>query len=320
MENKSTLYQVKLEGNVSCVSWISEKSNTANITNCVNTRNDDDNDNKLEHNIDQSAKYLPDLPLNSSSFDTNSNDDATKSNLFLNQDDLNILVIGTAEGLIYLSIFGCIPASIINVNTHLGEQCEIVKVHLSTDLKKMFAIVRRDNRIEIVSFVIDLFKTYKRELIAIASKFQELNTFLYYLSISISTIKESWESILLEMDSKLSKYASKVPNGILSADFLDLLVFGVCTDEMQEFLLQDLTKKGLEKFGQTIEMSYANIQKLLLKNITKIGPNITYHLSELLGMARLEYKYGVCKISLFLRSFLFFLVNHINIDYLHFRR
>lgn len=283
---------MSLQGDITCISWISEKSNVTKNSNNINPIDAIDDKSRYK---DQSVKYLPDLPSTSSNFDSNPNEDAAKSNLFLNQDDLNVLIVGTKEGIIYLSIFGCIPPSIVNINKYLGVHCEILKVRLSIDLRKMFVLIKCENRLEIVVFAIDIFKSHKRELIAVASKFQELNTLLNYLSMSISTIKESWESILLEMDSKLSKYATKVPDGILSADFLDLLVFGVCTDEMQEFLLHDLTKKGLEKFGQTIEMSYANIQKLLLKNITKIGPNITYHLSELLGMARLEYRYEVCK-------------------------
>jgi anaphase-promoting complex subunit 4 len=62
---------------------------------------------------------------------------------------------------------------------------------------------------------------------------------------------------------------------------------------MKEFLIHDLTKKGLEKFGQTIEMSYANIQKLVLKYVMKFGQNITYYLAELRGMARLEHRFKV---------------------------
>lgn len=251
---------------------------------------DDRDSNKY---TDNASKYLPDPP-NPSSFDSNPSDENLKSNLFHKQTDLNVLLIGTRDGIVYLSIFGRIPASVINVSSHIGRNCEILKVHLSTDLKTMFAVVRGETaQLDLVVFEVDVFKTHKQELFSVALKYQELNSLLNYLSVTITTIKESWENILLEMDSKLSKYASKVPDGILSADFLDLLMFGVSTEEMQEFLLQDLTKKGLEKFGQTIEMSYANIQKLLLKNITKIGPNITYHLSELLGMARLEHRYEV---------------------------
>lgn len=149
--------------------------------------------------------------------------------------------------------------------------------------------------IKIVIINTAIFKTHTKELFAVSMKHEYLNSLFSYLSNTISIIKETWENILLEMDAKLSKYASKVAEGTLATDFLDLLMFGITTEHMQEFLLHDLTKKGLEKFGQTIEMSYANIQKLLLKNVTKVGQNVTYHLAELRGMARLEYRYKVSK-------------------------
>ncbi|KAK9880736.1 hypothetical protein WA026_013060 [Henosepilachna vigintioctopunctata] len=95
------------------------------------------------------------------------------------------------------------------------------------------------------------------------------------------------------MDNKLFKFASKCPNAGVTADFLDLLMFGIYSSNMEGFLLNDLTKKGLEKFGQSIEMSYSTIQELLLKYVTKYGQSITYHLAELRGMVRLKHKYDV---------------------------
>ncbi|CAH2017492.1 unnamed protein product [Acanthoscelides obtectus] len=118
-----------------------------------------------------------------------------------------------------------------------------------------------------------------------------------YLRNTIASITETWESFLLEIDHKLSKYAKKVPEGGITADFLDLLIFGICASELQEFLMHDLTKKGLEKFGQTIEMSYTNIQKLLLKNINKYGQNVTFQLAELRGMGRFDCKYEIVGLS-----------------------
>lgn len=75
---------------------------------------------------------------------------------------------------------------------------------------------------------------------------------------------EAWETILFEMDEKLTKYAERSKPGSMSADFLDLLMIGVPTKELQQFLLQDLTEKGLKKFGHSIEMCYSNIQVLCI--------------------------------------------------------
>lgn len=80
---------------------------------------------------------------------------------------------------------------------------------------------------------------------------------------------EAWETILLEMDEKLTRYAEMNPSGSMSADFLELLMIGIPTKNLENFLLRDLTEKGLKKFGHSIEMCYSNIQ-VLEKNIRAV--------------------------------------------------
>lgn len=71
---------------------------------------------------------------------------------------------------------------------------------------------------------------------------------------------EAWETILLEMDEKLTRYAEANPPGGIAADFLELLMIGIPTKSVENFLLRELTEKGLKKFGHSIEMCYSNIQ------------------------------------------------------------
>lgn len=207
--------------------------------------------------------------------------------------------MGTKDGCVHIRIFGCFTCAILNINKYLGYYCIVENVHLSEDLNKIFITVKdMQNNIRIVLIDSSIFKTHTKELFSVALKYVKLLDLVTYLKNTITNITETWESFLLEIDHKLSKYAKKVPEGGVTADFLDLLMFGNCSPELEEFLMTDLTKKGLEKFGQTIEMSYANIQKLLLKNVTKFGQNLTYHLSELRGMARLEHRYQVRSFNL----------------------
>lgn len=136
-----------------------------------------------------------------------------------------------------------------------------------------------------------------------------------YLSSTMQAITEAWESILLEMDSKLASYAATVADGSVAADFLDLLMLGVPSSELELFLQRDLTEKGLKKLSHSIELSYSNIQvwshyyccysiiplsllaqffmtlnivsqKFVLKHIHCVGTSVSFHLTELRGMAR----------------------------------
>lgn len=243
---------------------------------------------------DLSKLYLKD-PVPSVTIDTSSNSDEIKETNFLQeQNEFNLLLVGTKDGFLHIRIFGCFTCAILNINEYAGFFCSIENVHLTEDLSKICVTIK-DAEFNVKVIVVDaqIFKTHTKELFAVAMKYVKLIDLVTYLNNTIANITETWESFLLEIDHKLSKYANKVPEGGVTADFLDLLMFGICSPALEEFLMTDLTKKGLEKFGQTIEMSYANIQKLLLKNVTKFGQNLTYHLAELRGMARLESRYQV---------------------------
>lgn len=57
------------------------------------------------------------------------------------------------------------------------------------------------------------------------------------MSDTLKQIGEAWESVLLEMDSKLESFAEKLPaQDGMAADFLELLVFGVPSPELESFL------------------------------------------------------------------------------------
>ncbi|XP_018328115.1 anaphase-promoting complex subunit 4 [Agrilus planipennis] len=288
VENKNILHKIEVQGEISCLHWVQTRKSNKSAGNLL--CEDEENKHQIKY-ADNSSTFLADLqPLSSSAGQHNHQ----KPNLCENQKDLNLLIIGTREGLVHLSIFGKFMCATINLNKYYGHRCSILNATFSNDLNFIFITIKDENgHIKVAILNTDIFKTHKHELFAVANKHSHIDNLIPYLWDTIGTIKETWETILLEMDAKLKKYASKVSEGTLTADFLDLLMFGITSTEMQEFLLHDLTEKGLKKFGQVIETCYANIQQLLLKNLTKVGQNITYHLAELRGMARLKTRFEV---------------------------
>ena len=49
------------------------------------------------------------------------------------------------------------------------------------------------------------------------------------------------------MDTKLAGYAGSNPPGTVAADFMELLLFGTFTPELETFLCKDMTDKGLKR-------------------------------------------------------------------------
>lgn len=59
-----------------------------------------------------------------------------------------------------------------------------------------------------------------------------------YINDTQQCLTEAWETVQIEMDNKLTKYANSQPYGLISAHFLELHVFGFATLEVEEFLFE----------------------------------------------------------------------------------
>lgn len=63
-------------------------------------------------------------------------------------------------------------------------------------------------------------------------------SYFSYINDTQQCLTEAWETVQLEMDNKLTKYANSQAYGMISANFLELLVFGYATLEVEEFLFE----------------------------------------------------------------------------------
>ena len=74
------------------------------------------------------------------------------------------------------------------------------------------------------------------------------------------------ESILLEMDNKLTKLKMKMNDEHgMASDFLELLMFGTPSSELEDFLLRELGEKGLKKLGTSIEGIFCVCSKMFME-------------------------------------------------------
>lgn len=154
--------------------------------------------------------------------------------------------------------------------------------------------------IKLIVLSMPLVSSCFEELSILSSKYSVLEGMMNYMSDTLKQISEAWEEILLEMDIKLASYASKLPNDNLNggsygmaADFLELLTFGTASPELETFLLQDLTEKGLKKLGHSIDVSYSNVQRLVLKYLHTVSQSLNFHLAEMIGQVKASDKYGM---------------------------
>lgn len=303
VENKRIVHKIPVIYPISCLDWQQDKQKVTTPPNEEMERSEEESTviddvtfNFIPNNSvqDDDSNYLMDIPSTTNELPSStSNSDSVDLSFVKNQSDLNVLLIGTENGRLLISIFGIFTCALKDVK-YLGGNYKVLKSHLSESFDVLYATVMDETgNISVAIIKTTVISSHSEELFSIAMQYVHLTNLLNYLSQTMLAITEAWESILLEMDSKLAKYAANVPEGAVCADFLDLLMFGVPSDEMEDFLMQDLTDKGLKKLGHSIELSYSNIQKLLLTHMNTCGQNITYHLSELRGMARFTHRYKI---------------------------
>lgn len=232
-------------------------------------------------------KLLP-ISRTFGSISDESNEVLEDTKKIIDQKNLNLLIVGLNSGELYINIFGLFECGIVELPEEFKFNSKMLGVEISADLKTMFITVASEGKLKLVIYDISVLSSYSREIHALAYKYGQFMSLVDYLDNTMHSISEAYENmLLLEMESKLSQYADSMPEGTVSADFLDLLMFGTQTDALETFLLHDLTDKGIKKLGHSIELSHTNIQKLILKHLQAVGQNIAYHLSELRGMARL---------------------------------
>lgn len=253
-----------------------------------------------EYNLyDDASTFLQKPPSTTAGYKNQGNEDNVKSCKEIQEpNQLNMLIVGYGSGCIFLSIFGryhygTIPLA--QVAKDEGGDYKVLDINLSDDFSVMQVVYldKVTNNILLSLINTSVLSAYAEEMFLVANRHGQVMQLVSYLDQTMTSITEAWEHILLEMDTKMANYAASVPEGGVSADLLELLMLGVPSDDLALFLLQELTAKGLKKFGSSVELSYSTIQKLVLKQLNIVGQHLTYYLSELRGLTRIPDRYKI---------------------------
>uniref|UniRef100_A0A8I3WAU2 Anaphase-promoting complex subunit 4 n=1 Tax=Callithrix jacchus TaxID=9483 RepID=A0A8I3WAU2_CALJA len=235
---------------------------------------------------------LPTLPKNYSNtskiFSEENSDEIIK---LLGDVRLNILVLGGSSGFIELYAYGMFKIARV---TGIAGTC--LALCLSSDLKSLSVVteVSTSGASEVSYFQLEtnLLYSFLPEVTRMARKFTHISALLQYINLSLTCMCEAWEEILMQMDSRLTKFVQeKNTTTSVQDEFMHLLLWGKASAELQTLLMNQLTVKGLKKLGQSIESSYSSIQKLVISHLQSGSESLLYHLSELKGMASWKQKY-----------------------------
>lgn len=237
----------------------------------------------LEKEMMHSHKtYLAPLPISNIIGNRKVDYNAEK---FFSDDSLNFLLVATSHGKIHIYVYGILDCGIIDVAKDLNcTRLNLLEIKLSESLKELYVVYELDGKIDVLIYENEtLLKNYV-PLWRISVKYGIILNNLVYIEDTIQHITEAWEIVLLEMDKKLSKYAKKQPPGAVSADFLELLMFGYPSEALDNFLTHDLSERELKKLKHSVEQSYGTIQKFVVKPLHNAVVSLFYQINEIYGM------------------------------------
>uniref|UniRef100_A0A3Q0TEJ8 Anaphase-promoting complex subunit 4 n=1 Tax=Amphilophus citrinellus TaxID=61819 RepID=A0A3Q0TEJ8_AMPCI len=277
VEKAEILHVFPMQSPVTCMHWMEVVEESSALSSFYNSE-------------DESKLFLPKLPTLPKSYSTTSkifseekSDEILK---LLGDVRLNILVLGGDASFVELYAYG-----MYKIATLEGVLGTCRSLSLSSDLKSLSAITEvrsADNNPEICYVQLDtgLLSDCLPEVTRMARKFTHISTLLQYLHLSLTCMCEAWEDILMQMDLRLTKFVQeKNTSTQVQDEFLELLLWGQSSPELQALLMNQLTVKGLKKLGQSIESSYSSIQKLVISHLQSGSEALLYHLSEVKGMA-----------------------------------
>ncbi|XP_034563508.1 anaphase-promoting complex subunit 4 [Notolabrus celidotus] len=283
VEKAEILHVFPMQNPVTCMHWMEVTEESSALDSFYNSE-------------DESKLFLPKLPTLPKSYSTTSKIfSEEKSDEIMNllgEVRLNILVLGGDAGFVELYAYG-----MYKIATLTGVSGTCRSLSLSSDLKSLSVITEvrsADNNPEICYVQLDtgLLSDCLPEVTRMARKFTHISTLLQYLHLSLTCMCEAWEDILMQMDLRLTKFVQeKNTSTQVQDEFLELLLWGQSSPELQALLMNQLTVKGLKKLGQSIESSYSSIQKLVISHLQSGSEALLYHLSEVKGMSLWKQKF-----------------------------
>ncbi|XP_001354997.1 anaphase-promoting complex subunit 4 isoform X1 [Drosophila miranda] len=201
------------------------------------------------------------------------------------------LVVIMRSGKVHLLLLGALQAGSIDLTQHVlhPEQFDVYDVRLNGDFNAIYALLRDGLQLKMLHFHNQVLQDCMAPMLELATHCAHILETKNYINDTQQCLTEAWETVQLEMDNKLTKYANSQAYGMISTHFLELHVFGFATFEVEEFLFDTLSEKGFKKIANSVDLSLNNLQGLVFKQLNGAAINMFYFLNTIAGFGRMSH-------------------------------
>jgi anaphase-promoting complex subunit 4 len=165
IENKEEVYSTQHSADITCLHWT---QNTKDLL----------LDDEIQL-IDGHKTFLPQMPnLNSLSSTAKKQDFNILK--FYSKKSFNLLMVGLANGIVDISVFGTLPCAKINVLEHLKTNDTTIRIRdakMSADFRHLFVLVTKNGQLQMLVLANNVLAKFSVPLLSLAIKHgQILNT------------------------------------------------------------------------------------------------------------------------------------------------
>jgi hypothetical protein len=215
-----------------------------------------------------------------------------------NNTDSNVLVVGAKSGSISLYALGALLIGELELDGEsefAGHALSLAHATLSKDIATLTAICDVEGTGRLVRhFQTQLICDRRRELHGIALQCSHVTALIQHLGALIRCMQNAWESILLELNTKLATFAKNSEGqGTLSleVEFMSLLTSGIQSPELEGFLSRELSTRKLKTMGASVEGAYSSIQQLVVEHMNQVTQALMFRIGDLEGLACWEERF-----------------------------
>ena len=224
-------------------------------------------------------------------------------------DNYSVLTVGNNTGEVYLFIEGMFPVLEVhndNYPVKYRSNC-VVSTHLSLANGVISVICKGSAENDeksgdcfyLYQFCSQLLGSRGAELSYLSVKFIKVTNLVGLCEKVLKQMSDASEDVYLKINSKLEKLENLLaPGSSVAAEFTIAYATGQASAEMQTFLTQHLTTKGLKQIDQTVQSAYTSLHCDMKDELELLTQHLMFEFVELQGMAKWFEKFGIVGLSL----------------------
>ncbi|XP_065655453.1 anaphase-promoting complex subunit 4 [Hydra vulgaris] len=216
-----------------------------------------------------------------------------------------MLTVGCDNGEVSYYAEGIFPILSVNLSNNLFQNVIVLNTHveLSTGmLSVIFKGVESNGNVEctyLQQYSSKLFSEQSSDLFFLSRKLIKIITLIDKCEKVINRMKEVSDDVCFRINTKLEKLEEmlQATGSSVVCVFTAAYTIGEASPEMETFLIQHLTIKGLKQISQSVHSSYLNLQAFINEELEIILQHLLFNIVELCGMEEMFDKFGLLRIT-----------------------